>query len=61
MLLSRNLIYTAVTRAKKLVVIVGMKKYLDHMIKNNKNNERFSNLDYKIMKLWNNYYEDLME
>ena len=31
------------------------------MIKNNKNNERFSNLDYKIMKLWNNYYEDLME
>ena len=53
MLLSRNLIYTAVTRAKKLVVIVGMKKYLDH--------ERFSNLDYKIMKLWNNYYEDLME
>ncbi|MDU1265539.1 MAG: ATP-dependent RecD-like DNA helicase [Peptostreptococcus sp.] len=61
MLLSRNLIYTAVTRAKKLVVIVGMKKYLDRMIKNNKNNERFSNLDYKIMKLWNNYYEDLME
>lgn len=31
MLLSRNLLYTAVTRAKKLVVIVGNKKYLDYM------------------------------
>lgn len=61
MLLSRNLLYTAVTRAKKLVVIVGMKKYLDYMIKNNKNNERFSNLDYKIMKMWNNYYSNLIE
>ena len=61
MLLSRNLIYTAVTRAKKLVVVVGMKKYLDMMIQNNKNNERFSNLAYKMRKLWKNYYEDLLE
>ncbi|WAW14682.1 ATP-dependent RecD-like DNA helicase [Peptostreptococcus equinus] len=48
MLLSRNLLYTAVTRAKKLVVIVGMKKYLNHMIENNKNSERFSNLSYRL-------------
>ena len=48
MLLSRNLLYTAVTRAKKLVVIVGQKKYLDYMISNNKNNDRYSNLGYKL-------------
>ena len=35
MLLSRNLLYTAVTRAKKLVVLVGDVKYLEQMIKNN--------------------------
>ena len=48
MLLSRNLLYTAVTRAKKLVVIVGQKKYMDYMISNNKNNDRYSNLGYKL-------------
>lgn len=48
MLLSRNLLYTAVTRAKKLVVIVGSKKYLNQMIGNNLNNDRYSNLGYKL-------------
>lgn len=48
MLLSRNLLYTAVTRAKKLVVIVGNKKYLDYMISNNMNQDRYSNLSYKL-------------
>lgn len=48
MLLSRNLIYTAVTRAKKLVVLVGDVKYLEYMIKNNRTNERYSNLAYKL-------------
>ncbi|MEG0249665.1 MAG: ATP-dependent RecD-like DNA helicase [Peptostreptococcus sp.] len=48
MLLSRNLLYTAVTRAKKLVVIVGRKKYMDYMISNNRNNDRYSNLGYKL-------------
>ncbi|RDY22828.1 ATP-dependent RecD-like DNA helicase [Romboutsia maritimum] len=50
MLLSRNLIYTAVTRAKKLVVLVGDVKYLEYMIKNNKTNERYSNLSEKLIK-----------
>ena len=48
MLLSRNLIYTAVTRAKKLVVLVGDVKYLEYMIKNNRTNESYSNLAYKL-------------
>jgi exodeoxyribonuclease V alpha subunit len=34
MILTKNLIYTAVTRAKKLVVIVGQKSVLNRMIKN---------------------------
>ena len=50
MLLSRNLLYTAVTRAKKLVVLVGDIKYLEYMIKNNRTNERYSNLAYKLNK-----------
>lgn len=50
MLLSRNLLYTAVTRAKKLVVLVGDVKYLEYMIKNNRVNQRYSNLEYKLNK-----------
>ncbi|HBF0729510.1 TPA: ATP-dependent RecD-like DNA helicase [Clostridioides difficile] len=50
MLLSRNLLYTAVTRAKKLVVLVGDVKYLEYMIKNNRVNQRYSNLRYKLNK-----------
>ena len=50
MLLSRNLLYTAVTRAKKLVVLVGDVRYLEQMIKNNRINDRYSNLSYKLNK-----------
>ena len=50
MLLSRNLLYTAVTRAKKLVVLVGDVRYLEQMIKNNRINDRYSNLAYKLNK-----------
>lgn len=58
MLLSRNLLYTAVTRAKKLVVIVGRKKYMDYMISNNRNNDRYSNLAYKLSSFKRN---DILE
>ena len=51
MLLNRNLLYTAVTRAKNLVVLVGDVKYLEYMIKNNKTNDRYSNLSNKLNKL----------
>lgn len=50
MLLSRNLLYTAVTRAKKQVVLVGDVKYLEFMIKNNRINDRYSNLAVKLNK-----------
>lgn len=48
MLLTRNLLYTAITRAKELVVIVGDFKYLEVMIKNNYVNKRYTNLARKL-------------
>ncbi len=44
LLLSRNVLYTAITRAKKLVVLVGDERYLHEMIRNNNNKERHSGL-----------------
>jgi len=44
MLLSRNVLYTAITRAKELVVLVGDERYLHEMIRNNNNRERHSGL-----------------
>jgi exodeoxyribonuclease V alpha subunit len=48
MLLTRNLLYTAITRAKKLVVLVGQEKYLEEMIENNRIDKRFSALDHRL-------------
>lgn len=48
MLLTRNLLYTAITRAKQLVVLVGIEKYLQDMIDNNKIDKRYSALDYRL-------------
>ena len=42
MLQTRNLLYTAVTRAKKLVVITGAKTTVARMIKNNETARRYS-------------------
>ncbi|MBN2900090.1 MAG: ATP-dependent RecD-like DNA helicase [Clostridia bacterium] len=44
LLLSRNVLYTAITRAKELVVLVGDERYLHEMIRNNNNRERHSAL-----------------
>lgn len=48
-LLQRNLLYTAVTRGKKLVVIVGTKKALAVAIGNNKTEKRYTLLRQRIM------------
>lgn len=42
MILTRNLIYTAVTRAKKMVVLVGEKKNLRRMVANSYTVKRFT-------------------
>jgi exodeoxyribonuclease V alpha subunit len=51
MLLTRNLIYTAVTRAQDLVVLVGYKKYVKEMIDNNRIDRRYSNLKGRLDKV----------
>ena len=43
-LMTRNLLYTAVTRAKKLAVLVGSERILMKMVDNNRELERFSSL-----------------
>ena len=48
MLLTRNLFYTAITRAKQLVVLVGQEKYMEEMIENTKIDKRYSALDYRL-------------
>jgi len=50
MLMTRNLIYTAITRAKKLVVLVGMKQALGYMISNDKVLDRYSGLKERIIR-----------
>jgi len=44
MLLQRNLIYTAVTRGRKLVMLIGTKKALAIAVKNNKTQKRYTRL-----------------
>lgn len=51
MMLQRNLLYTAVTRAKELMVIVGTKKALGMAIRNNKVAERYTALSERLVEL----------
>jgi exodeoxyribonuclease V alpha subunit len=51
MLLNRNLLYTAVTRAQRLVVLVGSEKFLRMMVENDKTTERYSGLDYRLEQI----------
>ena len=46
MLLSRNILYTAITRARKIVVLVGSENIMQTMIKNNFRQNRNSSLSY---------------
>ncbi|HEU18001.1 MAG TPA: ATP-dependent RecD-like DNA helicase [Deltaproteobacteria bacterium] len=48
-LLQRNLLYTGVTRGKKLVVIVGTKKAIAIAVKNNKTEKRYTLLKQRLM------------
>lgn len=42
----RNLLYTAVTRAKKIIVLVGLASQIEAMVNNDKKTKRFSALDH---------------
>lgn len=51
-MLQRNLIYTAITRAKELVILIGEKRALKMAIDNNKVEERLSTLKENIILLF---------
>jgi exodeoxyribonuclease V alpha subunit len=53
MLATRNLLYTAVTRAKNGVVLVGSERVMEAMVDNNKIVERYSGLSERLKKLIN--------
>ncbi len=50
MMLQRNLLYTAVTRGKKLVVLVGTKKALGMAVRRADTNRRYSALRRRLQK-----------
>lgn len=54
MLLTRNLLYTAVTRAKKTVVLVGPKEAFSRMIANNFTAKRYSLLEEFLRQEFDN-------
>lgn len=51
MLMNRNLLYTAVTRARKCVTVVGSEEIFARMIDNEKQQKRYSSLDIRITEL----------
>lgn len=51
MLITRNLLYTGITRAKRLLVIVGVDKVVEFMIQNVETKKRNTGLEYKIRLL----------
>ena len=51
MLLTRNLLYTGMTRAKKMLIIIGNKNTIDFMVRNADNKRRNTGLAFKMMKL----------
>jgi exodeoxyribonuclease V alpha subunit len=50
LLLQRNLFYTAVTRAKELVVVVGTKKAIAMAVRNDKIAQRNSRLTHRLAR-----------
>ncbi|MBI2252847.1 MAG: ATP-binding domain-containing protein, partial [Armatimonadetes bacterium] len=47
-MLQRNLIYTAITRAKKIVILIGTKKALNIAVKNEKVAKRYTKLSQRL-------------
>ena len=48
MLLTRNLLYTGITRAKEMLIIIGNDSIVEFMIKNVDSKKRNTGLEYKM-------------
>ncbi len=55
LLFNRNLLYTAITRAKKCVTIVGSKEMIGRMIENISEYERYTSLDKAVREMEERY------
>ena len=51
MLLTRNLLYTGITRAKKLLIIIGNGRVVDYMVQNVDSKKRNTGLEFKMRML----------
>ena len=51
MLMTRNLLYTAVTRAMEMVIIVGRERVIEAMVRNNYIEKRYSGLSHRFRKV----------
>lgn len=51
MLLTRNLLYTAITRAKKLLVIISSSNIIEKMTQNHDSKKRNTGLEYKLINM----------
>ena len=49
--MTRNLLYTAVTRGKNLVVVVGSEDRMHAMVDNNRIDERYTGLEYRLRQI----------
>ncbi len=57
-LMTRNILYTAVTRARKCVVIVGNEHTIQRMIENSRERERFSGLKERLLEIMHHQIRD---
>ena len=51
MLLTRTLLYTAMTRAKKLLILIGTPNVVEYMIQNADSKKRNTGLEYKLKNI----------
>ena len=50
-LLTRNLLYTGITRAKKLLIVIGNDNVVNFMIQNVDSKKRNTGLEYKMRQV----------
>ena len=51
MLLTRNLLYTAITRAQKIVILVGAQETVAEMVNNNRQVKRYTGLAQMLCEI----------
>lgn len=49
-LLTRNLLYTGITRAKEMLIVIGNEKIVEFMIQNVDSKKRNTGLEYKMIQ-----------